>query len=265
MDLTPVEARIRHGDHEELVAVDARADRRRDDRPARREDSARRRGRGRPLRRQSGADHRRIAAGRQGPGRRSLRRHHQRARGARSRGDPPAARHDAGTHHPSGRDGAGAARARRSSSSIASRAGTRPRLSSWPSLVAAVPPLFGGAFDIVALSRAGPARGLVPVRAGDLDAGVDRFRARRRGAPRRAHQRRRAPGAAGGDPRDRLRQDRHADARVAARDVVHAGRRRRPRRSCSRRPPPSRRAPNTRSRPRSPRRPRARHLRVGRG
>ena len=44
MDLTPVEARIRHGDHEELVPVDRRRPGHGHDRPSRREDSARRHG-----------------------------------------------------------------------------------------------------------------------------------------------------------------------------------------------------------------------------
>ena len=60
---------------------------------------------------QSGAGHRRVAAGRQAPGRRGLRRQHQRPRRARGARDARPPRHDARAHHPPGRAGAGAARA----------------------------------------------------------------------------------------------------------------------------------------------------------
>ena len=63
------------------------------------------------------------------------------------------------------------------------------------------------------LSRARPARRLVSVRAGHLDAGVDRRGAGRRRAQGRADQGRRAPRACRRRPLRRVRQDRHADAR----------------------------------------------------
>ena len=67
--------------------------------------------------------------------------------------------------------------------------------------VAIVPPLRARqpTWHDVGLSRAGAAGRLVSVRAGDLDAGVDRRGARRRGAQGRADQGRRAPRA--GRPR----------------------------------------------------------------
>ena len=65
----------------------------------------------------------------------------------------------------------------------------------------------------VALSLAGAARRVVPVRAGDLDAGVDRVGARRRGAAGRAREGRHSPRAARRCSRGRLRQDRHGDDR----------------------------------------------------
>ena len=52
----------------------------------------------RPLRRQPGADHRRVAAGREARGRRSVRRHHQRPRRADRRGDAAPRRHHARAH-----------------------------------------------------------------------------------------------------------------------------------------------------------------------
>ncbi len=73
----------------------------------------------------------------------------------------------------------------------------------------------------LAVSRAGAARGVVSVRAGDLDAGVDRVGARRRGAAGRAGQGRHSSRAPGRRARRGLRQDRHrhdrpADARCGA-------------------------------------------------
>ena len=233
MDLTPDEARIRHGDHEELVPVD---------RVPIGTVMIVRPGEKIPL---DGE----VVAGRsdvnqapitgeslpvdKGAGRRGVRRHHQRPRRARSRGDAAAARHDARAHHSPRRDRAGAARARRSSSSIASRAGTRPAV-----IALAVARRDGAAAarrrvrDLV-LSRAGAAGRVVPVRARDLDAGVDRVGAGRRRPARRAGEGRRSPRAARGGSRDRVRQDRNADARHAAGDGVRArGRRHRGRAAC---------------------------------
>ena len=59
--------------------------------------------------------------------RRGVRRHDQRPRRARGAGDASGARYAPGAHHPSRRDGAGAAARRCSRSSIASRACTRRR------------------------------------------------------------------------------------------------------------------------------------------
>ena len=66
------------------------------------------------------------------------------------------------------------------------------------------------------LPVAGTAGDLVPLRAGDFDAGVDRVGARGRGAKGRAHQRRRTARAARGGAVHRLRQDRNADLRPAS-------------------------------------------------
>ena len=63
------------------------------------------------VRRQPGADHRRVAAGREGRRRRGVRRHHQRPRRADGGGDAPPRRHHAGADRPPGRGGAGQARA----------------------------------------------------------------------------------------------------------------------------------------------------------
>ena len=71
------------------------------------------------------------------------------------------------------------------------------------------------------LSRARAAGRLVPVRARDLDAGVDRGGGVGRGQPRRADQGRRGARAPGRGAGAGLRQDRHADRRRAG------GRRRR--------------------------------------
>ena len=60
----------------------------------------------RPQRRQRSADHRRVAAGRQGAGRRGLCRHDQRPRRARARVTRVGPRHAAGAHHSPGRSGA---------------------------------------------------------------------------------------------------------------------------------------------------------------
>ena len=68
----------------------------------------------------------------------------------------------------------------------------------------------------VDLPLARAAGDFLPVRAGDLDAGLDRVGAGRGGAERRADQGRRAARAARGGALHRVRQDRHPDARPAA-------------------------------------------------
>ena len=116
-------------------------------------------------------------------------------------------------------DGAGAAARRCSRSSIALRASTRRRSSCWPlgsrwcrrSARRPMPATW-----LYRVARA--ARHRLPVRAGDLDAGVDRGGAVGRGAQRRADQGRRLPRAARGRPRRRVRQDRDADDGRAAGD-----------------------------------------------
>ena len=101
----------------------------------------------------------------------------------------------------------------------------------------------------------------VSVRARDLDAGVDRVRARRRGAPRRADQGRRAPRTAGRRARRRLRQDRHADAAAAGgrrRSIaLGGGTTRRARRAGRRRGGRGALGTSHRARPSSPQRARA--------
>ena len=155
--------------------------------------------------------------GRQGAGRRGLRRHHQRSRRARGRGHAPPARHDARAHHPPGGDGAGAARARaavhRSLRALVHAGGHRARHRRRDDSAARA----RRAIRDLVLPRARAARDFVPVRAGDLDAGVDRVGAGRRGAARRAHQGRHPPRTSRGRSRHRVRQDRHADAGAAAR------------------------------------------------
>ena len=102
----------------------------------------------------------------------------------------------------------------------------------------------------VGLPRARAAGRRLPVRARDLHAGVDRRGAGHRRAPRRAHQGRRAPGAAGRRARRGVRQDRHADARRAGgrdRRRVSPMPATRDRRAGGGRAP-SRRAPSIRSR-----------------
>lgn len=61
----------------------------------------------RPLDRESGADHRREPARRQGGGRCRVRRHHQRGRFVRISSDGGGQQHDARAHHPRGRGSAG--------------------------------------------------------------------------------------------------------------------------------------------------------------
>ena len=75
----------------------------------------------------------------------------------------------------------------------------------------------GGDVRHLDLPRARAAGDLVPVRAGDLDAGVDRLGAGRRGAPRRADQGRRRARAARRGPLRGVRQDRHADRAAQSR------------------------------------------------
>ena len=89
-----------------------------------------------------------------------------------------------------------------------------PAVMALAALVAVVPPLARlGRRGLMALPRARAARDRVPVRARDLDARGDRVRAGRRRPARRAHQGRRAPGAARGRAQPRVRQDGHAHAR----------------------------------------------------
>ena len=103
----------------------------------------------RPLRRQPGADHRRVVAGGEGRRRRGLRRHHQRPRRAGRRGDAPPRRHHARAHRSPRRVGAGAARADAAVHRSLRARGTRRRSSSSPLLVATVPLLvFGQPFDM---------------------------------------------------------------------------------------------------------------------
>ena len=197
MDLTPAEALVvatRRASG--AVPVDEVAPGARHRRPARREDPARRRGGRRRERREPGAGHRGVAAGGQGAGRRGVRRDHQRPRRARRPRDARAARHDARADHPSGRARAGAARA------VAdARRAVRARLHAGGdragrSLVAVAPPLvLGPVLAHLDLPCARAAGRLVSVRAGDLDAGLDRGGAGRRRAQGRAHQGRRAPRA----------------------------------------------------------------------
>ncbi len=197
-----------------------RAPRRRRGRASRREDPARRRRRVGPVRRQPGADHRRVAADRARPWRRSLRRHDQRARRARRAGDPRGPRHHARPDRAPGGDRAGAAGARpavhRPVRALVHAGGGRGGRRGLRGAGRA-----GAAGRRLGLPRAGAAGRRVPVRAGDLDPGVDRRRARHRGPARRAHQGRRASRTAGRGPGDGLRQDRHAHSRRAG------GRRRR--------------------------------------
>ena len=195
MDLTPAEALVRDAAGERRVAVDAIAIGADHRRAAGREDSARRRRRRRAERRQPGAGDRRIAAGREGAGRRGVRRDHQRPRRARDPRHAAATRHDARADHPSGR----AAQAQRAPAQTLVERFARvytPACSCSPSPSPCVPPLvLRRAWHDLDLSRAGAAGRLVPVRAGHLDAGVDRRGAGRRGAQGRADQGRRAPRA----------------------------------------------------------------------
>ena len=85
------------------------------------------------------------------------------------------------------------------------------RSSCSPSLVATVPPLCRRIVSRLVLSRARAAGRVVPVRAGHLDAGVDRVGAGRRRPARRAGQGRGSPRAARGGPRHRVRQDGNTD------------------------------------------------------
>ena len=160
----------------------------------------------------------RIAARREAARRRGLCRHDQRPRRARRRGSRGCAatrRSRASSTWWSGRRRS-ARRARPSSSG--SRGSTRRSVLILAVAIAIVPPLaVRRELGRVDLPRAGAARDLVPVRAGDLDAGLGRVGAGRRRAQGRAHQGRRAPGAAGGRPLRRVRQDRHADQGRAAR------------------------------------------------
>ena len=132
-------------------------------------------------------------AGREGARRRGLRRHDQRPRRARRRGDAAARatrRWRASSTSSSARRRS-ARRARRSST--ASRASTRRSCSCsrWRS-PSCRRSLFGGAVERLDLSLARAAGDLVPVRARHLDAGLDRVGAGRGGAQGRAHQGRRA-------------------------------------------------------------------------
>ena len=200
--------------------------------------------------REPGAGDRRVAAGREsGRATRCSPARSTAAARSRSRVDAAARRLDAGAHHPPRRARAGAARAepdlRRSLRARLHAGGAGPGRRSSRSCRRS---LGGGSWSDVDLSRARAARHLLPVRAGHLDAGLDRVGAGRGGAQGRADQGRRAPRAARGRALRRVRQDRHADEGPAPR------RRRRRRstastpraRSCSSRRR-SRRGPSIRS------------------
>ena len=269
MDLAPAEALVRRDGARRARAGRRRARRRRDRRQAWREDSARR-----PRR----APARATSTRRRSPASRCRSR---RRRATRCSPAPSTAaarststvtrlrpRLDARAHHPPRRARAGAARAepdvRRSLRARLHAGRARRSRCSSRSCRRSSP---AASWSHVDLPLARAAGDLLPVRAGDLDAGLDRVGARRRGAEGRADQGRRAPRAAGGGALRRVRQDRHADARPAAR------RRRGGRstacaapRSCGW-PPRSSRAPNIRSAARSsstPRRRAAGHRRRGR-
>ncbi len=111
MDLTPGRSARSRWDDRAQRRRRAHRSGRGDRDPSRRQDPARRRGGRRAELRQPGADHGRIAAGGQELRRRSLCRHDQRPRRARSAGDAPAPRHDARPDHPPRRARTGAARA----------------------------------------------------------------------------------------------------------------------------------------------------------
>ena len=76
------------------------------------------------------------------------------------------------------------------------------------------------------LSGARPPCRVLSVRARHLDAGLDRVGARGRGPSRRAAQGRRAPRASGSRQGNRVRQDRDADAGNDSGDIAPSGRRR---------------------------------------
>ena len=150
-------------------------------------------------------------------GRRGVRRHDQRPRRARGARHAPAARHHARAHHPPRRARAGAARARAGvrrpvrARLHAGRDCAGGRSSRWCRRSSSAP-----AAGRLGLPRARAARDRVPVRAGHLDAGLDRVGAGRRGPARRADQGRRPPRARWRTHScHRVRQDGHAHARRA--------------------------------------------------
>ena len=172
------------------------ADRRSRDRPPRRADSARRDRRERRRRRRSGAGDGGITADREGAGRRAVRRHHQRPRVARGRGDAVGARLDiARIIHLVER-----AQAQRAPTQAFVDRFARIYTPAVLALAIAVAVAAAAgrrrAVGDVDLPGAGAAGDRLPLRAGHLDAGLDRLRAGRRGAPRRADQGRRPARAA---------------------------------------------------------------------
>ena len=164
-----------------------------------------------------------------------LRRHHQRPRRAGRRGHPPAGRLHHRAHHPPRRARAGAAGAKPDirgpvrAHLHAHRAGAgRPGCRSATTRVRR-------RLGNLVLPLAGAARDFVPMRACDLDAGVDRVRARCRGPKGRADQRRRQARATGLGALRRFRQDRHSDEGAAPRRRACVVSRQHPRKRPSRR------------------------------
>ena len=128
-------------------------------------------------------------------------------------GDPAPRRHHAGANRSPRRVRAGEARAdaavHRSLCRVVHAVDRRSWRCSWRPCRCGVRP----AVRDVALSLAGPAGGVVPLRARDLDAGLDRVGARRRGAAGRAREGRHSPRTPRRCSRGCLRQDRHGDHR----------------------------------------------------
>ena len=255
MTLAPATAVVRRGDGDVEIPAVGGGRRRRGRRPSGRTRARGRRGRRRRIGDGSGAGDRRVLAGREGARRHGVRRDDQRHGRAGDRRVAAGLRQHDRAHHPS-----------RGGRPAAPRADADVRRSVRAPVHAGGRHAGGGRRDRAAvlrgrrlvrgragldLPRARAARGRVPVRARHLDAGVDRLRADRGGAPRRAHQGRRAPRAPRRRARRRVRQDRHADARPHHRDRRARRRRQHARHGCSRWPRRSSRARSIRSAARS--------------
>ena len=202
-----------------------RHDRRRAANPARCKGAARWHGHIRQQRREPGADHGGVAAGRQARWDRAVCRHDQRPRGARDARHAAAARHDARAHHSPRRSCASAARAVpgvcRAICRLLHPGGDRDCRRRRRDTTAGLPRARGR----MAVSRPRAAGHLLPVCAGDLDAGLDRLGPGGRGQAGGARQGRHSPRAPRHDPRHRVRQDGHPDPRRARRRGRYAIRR----------------------------------------